>query len=100
MRILLVSPTSWGTLRLSKHHYARELACRGHDVTFLNPPNRRLSNKVEIAFDDGARIVTFRPPFPMRTRRLAPRLYGRLMSRLVHELSVMLGGRWDLLWCF
>ncbi|MBS1490485.1 MAG: hypothetical protein JSS93_08155 [Bacteroidetes bacterium] len=39
-RILILSPQSWGTMFLSKHHYAVELAKRGNDVFFLNPPDQ------------------------------------------------------------
>jgi glycosyltransferase involved in cell wall biosynthesis len=38
MRILIISPQRWGTMHLSKHHYALELANQGHDVFFLEPP--------------------------------------------------------------
>ncbi len=36
--ILIISPQAWGTMKLSKHHYAIELAKRGNRVYFLNPP--------------------------------------------------------------
>ncbi|MDP4148455.1 MAG: hypothetical protein Q8927_02785 [Bacteroidota bacterium] len=37
--ILILSPQSWGTMFLSKHHYALELARMGNKVYFLNPPD-------------------------------------------------------------
>ena len=49
--ILLISPQSWGTMFLSKHHYAIELARRGNTVYFLNPPlqkNRAQQESIEI----------------------------------------------------
>jgi glycosyltransferase involved in cell wall biosynthesis len=36
--ILILSPQSWGTMFISKHHYALELARMGNKVYFLNPP--------------------------------------------------------------
>lgn len=36
--ILIISSEKWNDLRLSKHHYAEELAARGNEVFFLNPP--------------------------------------------------------------
>ena len=36
--ILIISPQSWGTMFLAKHHYAVALAKRGNRVFFLNPP--------------------------------------------------------------
>lgn len=38
-RVLLISPQAWNGLKLSKHHYALELARRGSEVFFLNPPS-------------------------------------------------------------
>lgn len=37
-KILILSPQSWGTMFLSKHHYAIELSRAGNLVYFLNPP--------------------------------------------------------------
>ena len=37
-RIFILSPQHWGTMFLSKHHYAIELAKMGNEVFFLNPP--------------------------------------------------------------
>jgi len=36
--ILILSPQAWGGMYISKHHYAIELAKRGHKVYYLNPP--------------------------------------------------------------
>jgi len=36
--ILIISPQKWGDMKLSKHHYAQELA-KYNKVYFLNPPN-------------------------------------------------------------
>jgi hypothetical protein len=36
--ILIISPQFWGTMFLSKHHYAMELAKNDNTVYFLNPP--------------------------------------------------------------
>jgi len=38
-KILIISPESWGTCFVSKHHYANELSKLGHEVFFLNPPS-------------------------------------------------------------
>src|SRR5579862_3671957 len=37
--ILVISPQAWGDMLISKHHYALELARRGNQVYFLNPPD-------------------------------------------------------------
>lgn len=36
--IWLISPQDWGTMRISKHHYALALAKRGNTVYFFEPP--------------------------------------------------------------
>ncbi len=38
IKILIISPESWAHIHVSKHHYAIELAQRGNQVFFLNPP--------------------------------------------------------------
>ena len=42
--ILIISPEYWGINRISKHHYALELAKRNNTVYFLNPPSIILDN--------------------------------------------------------
>ena len=37
MKVLLISPQHWGTMRVTKHHYAIELTKLGHEVLFLEP---------------------------------------------------------------
>lgn len=100
MRLLVVSPTNWGTLRLSKHHYAVELARRGHEVVYLNPPDRRLGKSLRIEAAEGLNVVTFRPWFPLRLRHMTPRLYDILMRRVVRHLMHRLGMPFDVVWCF
>jgi hypothetical protein len=41
--ILVISPNNWGTMHISKHHYAIELARLGNSVYFLNPPNQEIT---------------------------------------------------------
>lgn len=36
--IIILSPQDWGTMFLSKHHYAVELAKMGNKVYYINPP--------------------------------------------------------------
>jgi hypothetical protein len=38
---IVVSPQSWGTMFISKHHYAVELAKLGYTVYFINPPKEK-----------------------------------------------------------
>lgn len=47
--ILIISPQKWGDMKLSKHHYALELA-KHNKVYFLNPPNIGFFN-IEVTSD-------------------------------------------------
>lgn len=42
--ILIISPEPWEGHAVSKHHYAREMVARGHDVLFLDPPTGRMGS--------------------------------------------------------
>ena len=46
--ILIISPESWGDIRLSKHHYSIELSKRENNVYFLDPPKHKFSRKINI----------------------------------------------------
>lgn len=56
--ILIISPESWGTNFVSKHHYATELAERGNKVYFLNPPGSR-NDIMEI--NKNLYLLTYKP---------------------------------------
>lgn len=47
--IFLISPEAWDFLFVSKHHYAIELAARGNQVFFINPPKRDIAGGVSIS---------------------------------------------------
>jgi glycosyltransferase involved in cell wall biosynthesis len=100
--ILLVSPQKWGDMRVSKHHYAIELARRGNRIFFLNPPDSRSPRafscepSLEIP---RLEIVTYRPSFPLALRFHARWLYDQLMGLQLRALRRRLGNV-DLVWCF
>lgn len=100
MRVLIVSPSPWGTLRLSKHHYAAEFARRGHDVVYLNPPERRLAVPFRLEEREGLRVVTFRPWCPARLRHAIPRLYAAVVRRQIRRMMSWIGTCFDVVWCF
>ncbi|HTJ53444.1 MAG TPA: hypothetical protein VL443_28510 [Cyclobacteriaceae bacterium] len=43
-----MSPQAWGKMFVSKHHYAVELAKRGNKVYFLNPPDQKRKEQIDI----------------------------------------------------
>jgi hypothetical protein len=46
--ILIISPESWGDIKLSKHHYSIELSKKDNNVYFLDPPKHNISRKIII----------------------------------------------------
>ena len=48
LNILLISPNYWGTMFVSKHWYAIELAKRGNNVYFLEPPRNKQPFQIEL----------------------------------------------------
>jgi hypothetical protein len=101
--ILLISPQPWDHLHISKHHYAIELAKRGNDVYFLEPPRETLDEKVHVArVPDHERIwtVTYRPAFPFVIRFHARRLFDWLMRVQIGRIVAAIEKPIDVVWCF
>lgn len=46
--ILILSPQVWSSFKVSKHHYAIELAKKGNIVYFVNPPHRKIDFRINI----------------------------------------------------
>jgi glycosyltransferase involved in cell wall biosynthesis len=101
--ILLISPQPWDHLHISKHHYAIELAKRGNDVYFLEPPRETLDEKVRVArVPDHERIwtVTYRAAFPFVIRFHARRLFDWLMGVQIRRIVAAIEKPIDVVWCF
>jgi glycosyltransferase involved in cell wall biosynthesis len=101
--ILIISPQEWGTMRVSKHHYAVELARRGNTVFFLNPPaagrGKRFS-AAEHAEIGRLVLVEYRPFLPVSIRFHARWLWNALIDWQMRTISRRLGRRLDVVWCF
>lgn len=99
--ILLVSPNHWGRIKVSKHHYATELA-RNNLVFFLNPPDIRHRGGIkveEIAGQGSLRVVSYRPIF--RAKKYLPTVIYQFLIRLqIRMIQRRLGVPLDLLWSF
>jgi hypothetical protein len=101
--ILVVSPQKWGAMRVSKHHYAVELAGRSNRVFFLNPPDPGL--KVWFSLEGHPDIanlflVSHKPLVPPFLRFHARWLFDLLGSIQTRVLSGRIHPRLDVLWCF
>ena len=90
-KILIVSPQRWGSMRISKHHYAIELAKRGADVHYLSG----FCEVEEYYEEEGVQIYSFQyPPFYRAKFHFYP-VYEFLLKRL-SKLSSLRGRSWDL----
>jgi glycosyltransferase involved in cell wall biosynthesis len=101
--VLVISPQPWGAMRVSKHHYAVELASRGSRVFFLNPPDRTLPQIVRVRSAEGApevRVVDHRPLFPFVLRFHARPLFDLMMRAQIALVRRAIAQPIDLVWCF
>ncbi|MFT3846484.1 MAG: hypothetical protein QM725_15610 [Lacibacter sp.] len=99
--VFILSPERWGTMKVSKHHYALELARQNCLVYFIEPP--QLSTKgIEIkscADHPRIQLVSYKPVF--RAKRFLPAFVFRfLLYRQVQLLLKKINRRPDAVWCF
>jgi len=78
-KVLVLSPQSWGKMRISKHHYALKLAALGNEVCFVNPPLDR-SHAADVKWEDGVQVLSYPRPFFYNLKFHWAALYKRLMS--------------------
>ncbi|MEZ4757000.1 MAG: glycosyltransferase [Flavobacteriales bacterium] len=99
-RILIVSPEAWGSMRISKHHYATSLARAGAQVYFMGPRNTSPTrDDVAMAEEEGLVLVTDTWHWP--GQRFLPR-WSRALLDAAHLAGVArrCGGGFDILWNF
>ena len=99
--IYVISPEPWGKMRVSKHHYALELAFKGNQVYFVEPP--RLDNEgitIRQSQDHPLlSLVSYKPVF--RGKRFLPVvLFRALLKRQIKLLKKTIGKQPDLILCF
>lgn len=97
--ILIISPNKWGTMHVSKHHYAIELSELNNTVFFLNPPD--LSKKYfeinQVA--NQLFIIDYKPIF--RGQRFIPNfLYQTLILLQITFLQKKMKVKFDFIWSF
>ncbi len=101
--ILLISPQPWDHIRISKHHYALELARRGNSVFFLEPPKLAQRDAVEaerMPDAEGVTRVSYRPTFPFAVRFHARAVFDRLMRFQIRRILRVIGKPLDVVWSF
>jgi hypothetical protein len=103
--IFIISYENWGSMLMSKHHYAIELAKAGNNVFFINHPDKRKELKrgeVRIQSTGIANLSTvkhrlFHPYFLKFTFN---RLYNFLTSFHIRKIIKATGCYPDVVWSF
>lgn len=89
--VLILSQQDWGTMFLSKHHYAVELGKMGNHVYYIEGPNSDMSlskGEVRIFSTEHPNVyfVKHRLSFPLFVKFKLPGLYNFLITRHVKKL--------------
>lgn len=103
--ILLISPQPWIGFKVSKHHYAAELARLGNRVFFLNPPEsgrgtRGISLETVDLGDCRIESVRYRVWFPYSIKFHWKTLFAYGMSVQARRIVKRLGVGPSLVWDF
>jgi glycosyltransferase involved in cell wall biosynthesis len=104
MRVLVISPQFWGTMRITKHHYAIELAKIGHEVYFLEPLalNWNIGAtgfKLKEVEYPNLKVISHTISAPSNLKFHAKRFFDFFMKRHIQKLEKRIGGI-DLVWSF
>lgn len=104
MKVLLISPQHWGTMRITKHHYAVELAKLGHEVYFLEPTDASWqwnSSSFELKPSDAQGVILVRQKInvPYNLKFHTKGIFDSFIKRHIHRLEKQLGP-FDLVWSF
>jgi hypothetical protein len=103
--ILIISPEKWGTMFLSKHHYAVELAKLGNTVYFLNSPKDGWHiNKPKITIEksgfDNLFIINYSLFFPYNLKFHLYFLYRLLIRIHIFLIKKKINRKLDIVWSF
>jgi hypothetical protein len=104
MRVLIISPQHWGTMRVTKHHYAIELAKLGHEVFFLEPTEANWKwkkSRFEVSDCDaeGVRLLKQNINVPYNLKFHAKSVFDWFIKRHINNLELVIGP-FDLVWSF
>jgi hypothetical protein len=104
MKVLLISPQHWGTMRVTKHHYAIELAKLGHEVFFLEPTEaswkwNQTSFVISPSDAEGVKLVKQQINVPYNLKFHLKGLFDWFIQRHIKKLEKQLGP-FDLVWSF
>ncbi len=104
MRVLVISPQHWGTMRVTKHHYAIELAKLGHEVYFLEPlePNWKISQTnftPKVTEYQNLKVLSHSIVAPYNLKFHTKGFFYLFMKRHIQKMEKRIG-RFDLVWSF
>lgn len=104
MRALIISPEAWGTMRISKHHYAIELVQMGYEVLFLEPLKadwrvRRRKFELRPTEVEGLQLIRHEIPFPYNFKFHIPSIFRFLISIHIRMLERRFGP-FDIVWSY
>ena len=107
--ILVISPQSWGSMFVAKHHYAIELAKLGNKVYFLNPPENNKwtlagrQDRIQIsslANEPNLFLIWHTLYFPYNLKFHAKKVFDFLMQKQVKDILRLLDKKVDIVWSF
>lgn len=98
--ILIISSEKWNDLRLSKHHYAEELASRGNHVFFLNPPESSYNLPVVTkVINERLKVIDFNTH--VKGERFIPlRILNMVRRKQAKKIDQLCGKKIDIVWSF
>jgi glycosyltransferase involved in cell wall biosynthesis len=104
MKVLLISPQHWGTMRVTKHHYAIELAKLGHEVFFLEPTEaswklNQSAFRITPSDAEGVNLLQQQINVPYNLKFHLKGLFDWFIKRHIKKLEKQLGP-FDLVWSF
>jgi hypothetical protein len=104
LKVLLISPQHWGTMRVTKHHYAIELAKLGHVVFFLEPNEaswkwNQTSFEITPSDSAGVQLVKQQINVPYNLKFHLKGLFDCFIKNHIKKLEKQLGP-FDLVWSF
>lgn len=98
--ILIISPESWGSNFVSKHHYALELSLNGNKVYFLNPPTPSYLRSALKLFFINENLTVIDYTLFKGINRLPTRIKKLLYLWKAREILNRIGSQPDIVWSF
>ncbi len=100
LNILIISPNYWGTMFVSKHWYAIELAKRGNTIYFLQPPVTNTKFKIT-HLEEFGNLFLISGGTLKRGERFLPHFLNTLLDKLdAFYLKRKCNIQFDLIWDF